>query len=78
MCEYRYNGNVRFITMPKLSYQEIVTADVSESGTVMHEWILEGEGNFVSLSHYIDSTFVHTLRYGDAIKKRNELCRSKK
>lgn len=69
MCEYRYNGNVRFITMPKLSYQEIVTADVSESGTVMHEWILEGEGNFVSLSHYIDSTFVHTLRYGDAIKK---------
>lgn len=78
MCEYRYNGNVRFITMPKLSYQEIVTADVSESGTVMHEWILEGEGNFVSLSHYIDSTFVHTLRYGDAIKKWNELCRSKK
>jgi len=44
----------------------------------MHEWILEGEGNFVSLSHYIDSAFVHTLRYGDAIKKWNELCRSKK
>ena len=35
--------------MQKISYQEIVTADVSESGTVMHEWILEGEGNFVSL-----------------------------
>ena len=64
--------------MPKISYQEIVTADVSESGTVTHEWILEGEGNFVSLSHYLDTVFVHTLRYGDDIKKWNELCRSKK
>lgn len=64
--------------MPKISYQEIVMADVSESGTVTHEWILEGKGNFASLSHYIDSALVHTLRYGDAIKKWNELCRSKK
>ena len=63
--------------MPKISYQEIVTADVSESGTVTHEWILEGEGNFVSLSHYIDYAFIHTLRYGAAIKKWSELCRSK-
>ena len=78
MRKYRDNGNARSIAMPKISYQETVTADVSESGTVLHEWILEGEGNFVSLSHYIDTVFLHTLRYGDAIKKWNELCRSKK
>ena len=77
MRKYSDNGNVRFIVMPKISYQEIVTADVSESGTVLHEWILEGEGKFVSLSHYVDSAFVHALRHGDAIKKWDELCRSK-
>ena len=64
--------------MPKISYQEIVTADISESGTVLHEWILEGEDKCVSLSHYIDSAFIHILRCGDATKKWNELCRSKK
>jgi len=64
--------------MPKISYQEIVTADVSESGTVLHEWELNGYGSIFELFHFIDGAYKEEFHYGDAIKKWNELCRSKK
>lgn len=63
--------------MPKISYQEIVSADISESGAVLHEWEMEGEGKFVCLYHSIDGRIVKTFRYGDAIREWNKLCQSK-
>ena len=73
MCEYRYNGNVRFITMPKISYQEIVTADVSESGTMLHEF--EFDKKLEVLLHTetnngenISTSFQSALYGSDAVK----------
>lgn len=63
--------------MPKIQYQEIVTPDISENGTVTHEWILDGEGRFVDLYHRVDGICVKIFRYGDAIRKWKELCPSK-
>ena len=83
MCEYRYNGNVRFITMPKLSYQEIVTADVSESGTMLHEF--EFDKKLEVLLHTetnngenISTSFQSALYGSDAVKMWSQLCRNKK
>jgi len=62
--------------MPKISYQEIVTADVSESGTVLHEWEYSYDVK-PTLIHKIDGACDNILYDSDAIKKWNELCRSK-
>lgn len=60
--------------MPKISYQEIVTADVSESGTVLHEWVMNEKGQ---LYHLVNGVFYFKFAGDLAIKKWNELCRSK-
>ncbi len=62
--------------MPKISYQEIVTADVSESGTVTHEW--EYNERLLILTHTINKSFEAKYLDLKARDKWNELCRSKK
>ena len=41
--------------MPTISYQEIATPDVIESGLVKHEWILDSDG--LELIHISDGEF---------------------
>lgn len=60
--------------MPKISYQEIVTADVSESGTVSHEF----EYYNSILTHSVDGVIVNRLIGEYARKEWIILCRSKK
>ena len=65
--------------MPKISYQEIVTADVSESGTVTHEWEYSvSDDIFPTLIHKIDGLCDKVMYNSDAIKMWSQLCRSKK
>ena len=45
--------------MPQISYQEIVTADVSETGTVSHLWSLNSNGT--TLYHYIDNMIIESF-----------------
>lgn len=59
--------------MPKISYQEIVTADVSESGTVTHEW--EYKDSY--LSHNINGVLCKDYSGADARKMWIILCRNK-
>ena len=68
--------------MPKISYREIVSADVSESGTVSHEWEYDAERLILMHTESIDgmrtkSTFQDAVFGINATKKWKELCQSK-
>lgn len=61
--------------MPKISYQEIVTEDVSESGAVTHEWELSSDKR--ELIHFVDGKFEFLYIGSEAKHMWSQLCRSK-
>lgn len=65
--------------MPTISYQEIVTPDISESGTVLHSWnYVEGvRVDFDKLYHCVDEGCVDKFMGRVAKNKWLNLCQSK-
>lgn len=61
--------------MPKISYQEIVTPDISESGLILHEWNLSEDG--LELCHSVGGNFKFLYVGHEAKQMWIQLCQSK-